>query len=839
MRIKKLFIRMLIATTLGICAGIAMEYMSLWVGFPVFLIIGVLAGIFVEIVIEVFRMEHTIAREDLRKMKSSVLRIFVAIFIGLLAGTVLELVTLWGAFPVFLIVGVLVGLTVGITIEVIRYNRLMKRNFLKGEGLGLDRLPVSTAELIRLVIKKMRYHKEVRSEVMAELAAHFEDELKDCGTDEEKEQKAKRLIAEFGDAKLLAVLLRRAKKRCRPLWRTVVARTFQTIGVLIVCFIFYAIWFSFGKPTIRIDYVELLNKINQPQVHDQDNAWPHYEKAIELYVPQGPLVKQVILYRSIGTREREDALRLKGLLRDNEQKIQEWLEKNQKYWDDLNAEQKAIKLKCLEYDMVLLYKDAPEYPEYHSDMYVYSGWGATTIEQMTKHILRCIKEGIKITTPPLPRGPYDSPVSDVEFPTADVKKYMEDKKIPPNNLEAVSVAVLREAIKRFKDLPDDVSAPLTDVECEYIGPWIEQNEAAWKEFMAGSAKSYCYQPYTHDPNGESKSVWSILLPHLSSLKDLARMAAWRSRIDRDQGRLQQSIEDCLDIAHAASHLQGQGILIEQLVGLALSGLGHGEILRIIADRKLSAAELQYLQEQLSQIYPGDYPLLNMEGERLAFMDVVQRSFTDGGPGGGHLIPGQWDEFQDFTSIDPDIRDKRFLMPFYTAASMAHARRDATIAKANEIYDLQSKMAHMTPYERHISSTKTPEEIMYSSWSNYRFFLIDIFMPATARVSDTVYRAKTGHEATIAILAILRWRLEKNQYPAALDELVAAGFLNDLPMDPWSDKPLVYKKTEDDFILYSVGFNFKDDGGEYGRNGNGQIREWSDNGDTVFWPQLKD
>ena len=113
------------------------------------------------------------------------------------------------------------------------------------------------------------------------------------------------------------------------------------------------------------------------------------------------------------------------------------------------------------------------------------------------------------------------------------------------------------------------------------------------------------------------------------------------------------------------------------------------------------------------------------------------------------------------------------------------------------------------------------------------------MPATARISEIAYRGKIHHEATVAILAALRWRLEKNQYPATLGELVSAGFLNELPMDPWSDKPLIYKKTEDDFTLYSVGYNFTDDGGEYGKDRNGNIRTWSrDNGDTVFWPLPK-
>src|SRR3990167_5652137 len=76
-------------------------------------------------------------------------------------------------------------------------------------------LPPCAAVFIGRVIKKMRYRKKVCQEVQAELVAHFEDGLKDCTTDQEKEQAALKLIADFGDIKLLALLLRRAKKRCR------------------------------------------------------------------------------------------------------------------------------------------------------------------------------------------------------------------------------------------------------------------------------------------------------------------------------------------------------------------------------------------------------------------------------------------------------------------------------------------------------------------------------------------------------------------------------------------------------------------------------------------------
>jgi hypothetical protein len=55
------------------------------------------------------------------------------------------------------------------------------------------------------------------------------------------------------------------------------------------------------------------------------------------------------------------------------------------------------------------------------------------------------------------------------------------------------------------------------------------------------------------------------------------------------------------------------------------------------------------------------------------------------------------------------------------------------------------------------------------------------------------------------------------------------------MDPYSDRPLIYKKTDEGFMLYSVGLNFTDDGGVPGTDKNGKPRMWGDNGDQIFWP----
>jgi len=311
-------------------------------------------------------------------------------------------------------------------------------------------LPACAVEYVRRLLKKMRYRRKIRDDVEAELKAHFEDELKDCKTSEEKEQKARQLLSDFGDLKLL--------------------RTFQTIGALIVCFIFYTIWFSFGEPTIRVDYVQLLNQMNQPQVRNQDNAWPHYEKAIELYVPQSPIVKLLISYRRDG-KPRNEALRMKNLLRDNQQQIQAWFEKNRKYWDNINPKQQSVILKCFEYDWVPFPKIV------HQD---YNDWYATTFYRMTEHILRCLNDDAELLDPH-PRGML--PVqAQPGFPGDELKSWLKEGKIPPNFIQAVSVAVLQEANKRYSNLPNDIRGELTDVELEYIGPWIGRTNLHGRNF---------------------------------------------------------------------------------------------------------------------------------------------------------------------------------------------------------------------------------------------------------------------------------------------------------------------------------------------------------------------
>ncbi len=148
---------------------------------------------------------------------------------------------------------------------------------------GLENLPPKLAEYIRQVVKRIRFSRRVRREVIAELTDHFSQALTECDSDDDRQKRADELIAQFGDASVLGALIRRGKKRCRPRWQKALIRTAQGFGAFIVFMFVYGFWFISGEPTIRIDYLAQVNRNSRPAVSDDQNAWPFYEKALKIY----------------------------------------------------------------------------------------------------------------------------------------------------------------------------------------------------------------------------------------------------------------------------------------------------------------------------------------------------------------------------------------------------------------------------------------------------------------------------------------------------------------------------------------------------------------------------
>jgi hypothetical protein len=205
----------------------------------------------------------------------------------------------------------------------------------------------------------------------------------------------------------------------------------------------------------------------------------------------------------------------------------------------------------------------------------------------------------------------------------------------------------------------------------------------------------------------------------------------------------------------------------------------------------------------------------MEGEKVFWYDQIQRSFTDDGQGGGRmLVRGM-----------PYVVTDDWKENLWRFVSFNHPGRQEVVANIDKYFGLFAQKLTETPWELR------DEAIDNQVWNevNITPLMLKIQIPAHERVGQIAWRLKLGREALLTVLAVMRYEKEKGRYPAGLGELVQGGYLKKLPMDPYSDGPLVYRKTEKGFLLYSVGLNLKDDDGEMGP------KMYVVNADWVFWP----
>lgn len=96
-------------------------------------------------------------------------------------------------------------------------------------------------------------------------------------------------------------------------------------------------------------------------------------------------------------------------------------------------------------------------------------------------------------------------------------------------------------------------------------------------------------------------------------------------------------------------------------------------------------------------------------------------------------------------------------------------------------------------------------------------------------------AETAKRVLVTVLALKRYHLQHGAYPANLDELVP-NYLKQVPIDFMDGKPLRYRLRPDgDFLLYSVGEDGEDNGGDPSRGKTGSQYNWLAGRDAV-WPR---
>ena len=90
-------------------------------------------------------------------------------------------------------------------------------------------------------------------------------------------------------------------------------------------------------------------------------------------------------------------------------------------------------------------------------------------------------------------------------------------------------------------------------------------------------------------------------------------------------------------------------------------------------------------------------------------------------------------------------------------------------------------------------------------------MIALLAPGNTKVYTGRDRCEQVQRNIQVAFALAAYRSDNGHYPAKLEDL-APKYLPSIPADLFSGKPLIYRPTENGYLLYSVGPNEKDDGG---------------------------
>jgi hypothetical protein len=357
--------------------------------------------------------------------------------------------------------------------------------------------------------------------------------------------------------------------------------------------------------------------------------------------------------------------------------------------------------------------------------------------------------------------------------------------------------------------------PWTSEQVPPLAEWAKANQAPIDLLVEASRRERYYAPSESLVNNQRDMLVAMLLPMVQSTREAGRALSVRAMWHLGEGRPMDAWQDILAI-HRLSHLVAQGYtLVEQLVGLALSGVACDCTVAFLDHAELTAEQARQVQRDLAGLPNFAMMARSLNtGERLMALDAFIRT---GSGGGGEMFSGLTgggsNEFGntafDIVSVDWNLvlRETNRWYDRLVAAAKLQDREARVTAFAKIEADMQFL----------VSETRTPTRMLAGVVSRRQRskivsgIMLGLFLPAVNAATEAEDRQNTTLELTRLAAALAVYRAEHGAYPATIDELVP-GVIARLPVDVLSGKPFVYKRGAEGFLLYGVGPNGKDEGG---------------------------
>jgi len=377
---------------------------------------------------------------------------------------------------------------------------------------------------------------------------------------------------------------------------------------------------------------------------------------------------------------------------------------------------------------------------------------------------------------------------------------------------------------------------MNDNEIQTVKKWLDLNTQALSYLEQATSKPYYW--VRRESAWYSQGMLDLVMDSSHPNKFLQASHFLNSQITvmMNQGNIDDVLKHIIQLHKIGGHLLGLKMLGEQLVGRHIKDISVNTVFEILDRQAIDKTILKEWQEKLERQIDESRKELDFRSEKYLAYDIIQRIFTDNGRGNGRLIPRKALQLIEpaiislisptETEVEQIHRDRYF--KFIWLALFGPDRKE-TEAIVDKYFAYVETLKNQTPWQLKSKDIKSDDDIQKMCKGNF----IEEAVPSVYGLIELYQRHKAKESALITTISILRYKEDKGQLPENLDQLVSTEYLNELPMDPYSDGSLVYRRIGDYFMIYSLGADFDDDGGVYSEWG-----KYSQGGDKVFWPVEK-
>jgi hypothetical protein len=318
--------------------------------------------------------------------------------------------------------------------------------------------------------------------------------------------------------------------------------------------------------------------------------------------------------------------------------------------------------------------------------------------------------------------------------------------------------------------------------------------------------------------------FAMRLPHLARMKATSMYLSLHADAALKAGDRATALEDLHLLFRLLESNRSEPTLISHLVRIAMLQIGLQPVWEGLADRQWTEADLSGIEGELGKLdFLADYGLA-MRGERaccnLWGVDYISKAG----------ISGLNELFSPSTPGETAELEKMMGSALFSLVPSGwFDQNKLSLCRLHEHYllpvvDLHERVVSPSLVQQSQSAIDSLRPRPYDALSK-------MFLPSVAGCAEKFARAQTSVDLARLACALERYRLANGQFPETLEAL-APKFIEKLPHDVINGQPLKYHRTDEgQFVLYSVGWNQTDDGGQVGltKSGNADMNK----GDWVW------